>query len=123
MEEERKTERLKDVNEIIISVISGENNPPKEEIFHSHSKDISVSGARIRATIYLPVDTILNVDFTLKDLQQKITALGKVKWIKIIIDDCYYDVGVEFVNTPSEAIKKIEDYISWKRKCTSLNPA
>jgi len=122
MKEERKTERLKDVNEIIISVISGENTLPKEEIFFSHSKDISVSGAKIRTTIFLPVDTILKVDFTLKDLQQKITALGKVKWIKIIIEDKYYEAGMEFVNTPSEAVKKIEDYISWKKKFISLNP-
>jgi len=122
MKEERKTERLKDVNEIIISVISGEKNLSKEEIFYSYSKDISVSGTRFRATIILPVDTILKIDFTLKDLQQKITAFGKVKWIKIIIEDRYYETGVEFVNTPSEAIKKIEDYISWKQKCISLNP-
>jgi len=89
---------------------------------NSHSKDISVSGAKIRTTIFLPVDTILKVDFTLKDLQQKITALGKVKWIKIIIEDKYYEAGMEFVNTPSEAVKKIEDYISWKKKFISLNP-
>ena len=122
MKEERKTERLKDVNEIVISVVSGKDNLPQEEILYSHSKDISVSGARIRATIVLPIDTILKMDFTLKDLQQKITAFGKVKWIKIIFEDRYYEAGVEFVNTPSEAIKKLADYISWKKECKSLNP-
>jgi hypothetical protein len=74
-----------------------------------------VSGARIRATIVLPIDTILKMDFTLKDLQQKITAFGKVKWIKIIFEDRYYEAGVEFVNTPGEAIRKLADYISWKK--------
>ena len=122
MTEERKTERLKDVNEIIISVISGENNHPKEEIFYSHSKDISVSGARIRTNTNLPVDTYLNIDLTLKDLQEKITALGKIRWIKSIIADMYYEVGVEFVNTSSEVIKKLEDYISWKQNSISLKP-
>jgi hypothetical protein len=70
----------------------------------------------------LAVDTILKIDFTLKDLQQKITTLGKVKWIKNILEERYYEAGVEFVNTPSELIKKIDDHIFWKEKCTSLNP-
>ena len=122
MTEERKTERLKDINEIIISVVSGENNHPKEEIFYSHSKDISVCGARIRINTILPVGTYLNVDFTLKDLQQKITTFGKVKWIKSIIADMYYEAGVEFISTSSEVIKKLEDYISWKQNSISLKP-
>ena len=114
-EERRQTERLEDVNEVIISVISGEEDLSAEKVIYSHSKDISVSGARLRATIVLPVGTILKIDFTLKDLQQKITALGKVKWIKVIIEDQYYESGVEFVNTPGEAIQKIKNYISWKK--------
>ena len=113
--ERRQAERLEDVNEVIISVVSGEEDLSAEKVIYSHSRDISVSGARLRATIILPVGTILKIDFTLKDLQQKITALGKVKWIKVIIEDQYYESGVEFVNTPGEAIQKIEDYISWKK--------
>ena len=116
MKEKRKTERLKEFNEITTTVISGEKN------FYNYSEDISVSGAKIRGIIHLPVDTLLKIDFTLKNLQQKITALGKVKWIKIIIENKYYETGVEFVNTPREAIKKLEDHISWKQKCISLNP-
>jgi hypothetical protein len=116
MKEKRKTERLKEFNEITTTVISGEKN------FYNYSEDISLSGAKIRGNIFLPVDTLLKIDFTLKNLQQKITALGKVKWIKIIIENKYYEAGVEFVNTPLEAIKKLEDHISWKQKCISLNP-
>ena len=115
-QEKRKTERLKEFNEITTTIISGEKN------FYNYSEDISVSGAKIRGNIPLPIDTLLKIDFTLKNLQQKITALGKVKWIKIIIENKYYEAGVEFVNTPLEAIKKLEDYISWRQKCISLNP-
>ena len=121
MDERRSEQRLKDVNEITISVISGEENHPDEKSFYTYTRDISVHGARIRTTIILPVDTYLEVDLTLKDLQQKITAIGKVKWIKIVIEDLYYEAGVEFVNTPGEAVRKIEDYIFWKQK--SIDPA
>ena len=115
MKEKRKTERLNEFNEITTTIISGEKN------FYNYSEDISVSGAKIRGNITLPVDTLLNIDFTLNNLQQKITSLGKIKWIKMIIENKYYEAGVEFVNTPLEVIKKLEDHILWKQKCISLN--
>ena len=114
MDEKRIAPRLEEENEVTISVISSRKNLPKEKIIYNCSEDISASGAKIRGNFLLPVDTLLMVDFTLKTLQQKIIAIGKVKWIKIIIDDESYEAGVEFVNTPIYAIKKLEDYISGK---------
>ena len=115
MKEKRKTERLNEFNEITTTIISGEKN------FYNYSEDISVSGAKIRGNITLPVDTLLNIDFTLNNLQQKITALGKVKWTKRILDDKWYEAGVEFFDTPSEVIKKLDDHIFEKQKFTSFN--
>ncbi|MCX5849556.1 MAG: PilZ domain-containing protein [Deltaproteobacteria bacterium] len=120
MEERRRAPRLKEDNEVTITVVSGGKNPPKEKIIYNRSKDISVSGARIQAHIFLPVDTLLQIEITLKTVRQMITVLGKVKWIKIIYGDEAYEAGVEFVNTPADAIKKLEDYISWKQNCTKL---
>ena len=122
MKEKRKAERLLEFNEITVSIIPEVENLPEKKISYNYSEDISVSGAKIRGNIILPVDTILKIDFTLKTLKKHITALGKVKWIKVIVKDIYYEAGVEFVNTPGEAIKKIEDYISFKQKDASLKP-
>jgi hypothetical protein len=116
MEEKRIAPRLEEENEVTISVISNRKNLPKEKSTYNYSEDISASGARIKTNILLPVDTLLHIDFTLKNLQQKINAIGKVKWIKIIIDDESYEAGVEFVNAPIYAIQRLEDYISWKQK-------
>jgi hypothetical protein len=117
MKEKRELKRLKEFKEITITVISEGKNLPKEKSFNNYRRDISVSGAKIKSNIFLPVDTLLKLDFPLQHpLYKQITALGKIKWIKIIIEDESYEAGVEFVNTPSEAIQKLEDYISWKRK-------
>jgi hypothetical protein len=121
MGEKRKAERLKEEHEVTITIVSEEKNLPKEKNLFEHSKDISVSGTKIQSNVLLPVDTLLNIDLTLKSLRQKITALGKVKWIKIIVEDESYEAGVEFVNTPGEAIEKIKDYISLKQQYKSLN--
>jgi len=121
-DEKRKAERLKEKHEITITIVSGEKDVPKEKILYNHSEDISESGVKIKGNIPLSVDTLLKIDLTLESLHKKITAIGKVKWIKIIVEDKSYEAGVEFVDTPDEAIRKIEDYISWKQKYKSLNP-
>jgi len=112
MKERRKAARLKELNEITISVTPEKKNITKKKLLYNYSKDISVSGAKIHSNIRLPVDTILKINFKIKTLEKEITALGKVKWIKVLIEDKSYDVGVEFVDIPSEAIKKLENYIS-----------
>ncbi len=121
MDERRRVQRLEEENEITITIVSGGEKPPKEKIIYNYSKDISVSGARIQAHIFLPVDSLLRIEMTLKTLRQMIIVLGKVKWIKVIFEDESYEAGVELFNTPSEAIKKLTEYISWKQKFKSLN--
>ena len=121
-DELRKAERLNEEHEITITIVFEDENLTKEKILYKFSKDISESGIKIQGNIPLPVDTLLKIDLTLESLHQKITALGKVKWIEFNIEDGSYDAGVEFVDTPSDAIQKIEDYILWKQKYTSLNP-
>ena len=79
MDERRRSSRLKDENEIIITVISNRKKLSKETISYNYSKDISVSGAKIQTNILLPIDTLLKIDFKLKTLAQQITALGKVE--------------------------------------------
>ena len=118
MDEKRIAPRLEEENEVTISVISSRKNIPKEKIRYNYIKDISVSGAKLQTDILLPVDTLLMIEMTLKNLGQKIIAIVKVKWAKIIIADESYEVGVEFVNTPICAIKKLEDYISRKEMIT-----
>jgi hypothetical protein len=114
MEERRRTPRMKDENEVTITAVSGEKNIPKEKIIDEHFNDISVLGARIQTSILLPIDSLLELDFTSKGVSQQINILGKVKWGKVVIDGESYEMGVEFY--PSKAMEKLEDHISWKLK-------
>ncbi len=116
MEDRRKTPRIKEENEVTITVVPGENNFPKEKIIDNFTKDISAGGARIQTNILLPVDSLIELEFTSRGLQQQINSLGKVKWVRVLIEDESYEAGVEFSGDPGEAIRKLEDYISWKLK-------
>lgn len=116
MDEKRRAKRLKEENEINATIVSGGGNHPKERVIYNHGKDISVSGAKIQANVFLPVDTLLEMDILLKDLSHKITAFGKVKWSKMMADHESYETGLEFVSSPPEAIPALADYISLKLK-------
>ncbi|MGB5218265.1 MAG: PilZ domain-containing protein [Smithella sp.] len=119
MDERRKTPRLKGESDVTITVVSEGKN---QKVVYDSSKDISVYGAKIHSREMFPINTLLEIDFTSKTVQDKITALGKVKWIKVIIEDASYEMGVEFVKTPGDAMKKLEDYVSWKQKRANPNP-
>ena len=74
MEVKKRANRLKDVNEISISVISDEKNLPKDRVFYNYIKDISESGAKIQANIPLPVNALLKIDFTLDTPERQVAA-------------------------------------------------
>ena len=122
-EERRRSPRMNEANEVTITVVSEENNITKEMLINSYSENISEGGTKIHTNILLPVGTDIAVEFTSKGIQQQINALGKVKWVKVIIDDESYDAGVEFCGPPSKAIKKLGEYMAWKQKSQSHNPA
>ena len=115
MDERRRVERLKEDNDVTITIISGIKKDPKEKIIYHISNDISVYGARIQTNSFFPVDTLLKIDVTLKNPYQTITALGKIKWIKSLFGINSYEAGVEFVNTSSDTIQQLANYISPKK--------
>lgn len=116
MSEERANPRLDEGNYVEITVISGKNKVPKEKVMYNYIKDFSTSGVNIQTNTELPVGTLLNINFTLKVPKQKIIAIGRIKWVKTVVDGKYYEMGVEFVNAPVHALQRIGEYISWKEK-------
>jgi len=114
MEERRRAPRIKEENDVTITVVSGGINLPEEQITDNCTKDISVSGAKIQSNIQLPVNTLIELDFTSKGLQQQMKILGKIKWRKAINENESYEFGVEFY--PSKELEKLEDYVFWQLK-------
>ena len=119
---QEKPERLREQNDITITILSEIENFPQEKIIYNHSEDISISGTRIQGNVLLPVDTYLKIDLTLKNSKEHITVFGKVIWNKALIEGKSYEAGVEFVDTSGESIKILGDYILSIKDYTNLNP-
>lgn len=122
MQAARKAQRLNEENEVSITILSEITDIPKEKIIYNYSEDISMTGTRIQGNVLLPIDTFLEIDLTLKNAKEKITVFGKVKRNKVIVEGQTYEAGVEFVDTPDESIKKLEDYILSINQYKDLNP-
>ncbi|MBN1366015.1 MAG: PilZ domain-containing protein [Syntrophaceae bacterium] len=122
MKEKRKEKRLKDTNEIAVTVFSREENLLKKKNFNNYSEDISPSGAKFQSNIFLPLGSLLKIDLTLETIHKKISVFGKVKWIKEIPKK-RYEGGVEFVFTTRERLKKLERYILWKQDFPDITPS
>ena len=112
MEERRKEKRLKSRNEIDVTVVSDDKQPVEERKFNNHSMDVSMSGAKIKSNISLPVDTLITIKMKLKSLGKMITTVAKVKWTKSMFKDKSYEAGVEFIDIPDESTLKLQEYIS-----------
>lgn len=118
----RKAERLDEENEIKITILSEITNFPKEKIVYKYSQDVSMTGTRIQGNVLLPIDTFLKINLTLKNSKQNVVVFGKVKWSKPYPMRGYFESGVEFVDTPRESIKKLENYILSINQYKSLSP-
>lgn len=120
MDERRKSPRIDEENEVTIIVDSSEGDLAQTKIrdvyIDNYIKDISKDGVGIKTNICLPVDALIELEFASNGLREQMKTLGKVKWVRVIIQDEQYDVGVEFSGAPNDAVKKLEDYISWKLK-------
>jgi len=116
MLENRIATRLEEGIDVTITLLSRKKSLPKEKVMYNSIRDFSSSGVSIQTNILFPVGTLLNIKFTLKTLKEKINAIGKVKWVNVIVEDKYYEMGVEFVNASIIALKRIDEYILWKKK-------
>ena len=116
MPDSRSSTRLEEGIDVFITVLSDKRKSREEKIIYNSIKDFSATGVNIQTNVPLPVDTLLNVKFKLKTMKESINAVGKVKWVRAIMEGKYYETGVEFVNVPVFTLQKIQEYIDWKKK-------
>lgn len=115
MDERRRVNRLVGDSEVTITVLSDDGTNPKE-IVCCMSKDVSVLGTKIQFNYYLPVNTLIKIDFNLKDLYQKITAIGKIIWINAVHGGESYEAGIQFIDSIPEESRLQEHYVAGKSR-------
>ncbi len=109
--EQRTARRLREENKVKISVVSGGAQAPATGISYNLTKDISALGAKLRCNCFLPKGALLKIELTLSESPRMIRVLGKVQWVRSLYADEQFEVGVVFVDTPSESINVLKEHI------------
>jgi len=102
--EKRKRKRIREENKVKIKLITGNKPNSKEDIWYAHTKDLSLSGARILTEKKVPEENILKVDISLAETNKTFSAFGKVKWIKKARGSDLFEMGLEFTDARPKAI-------------------
>ena len=110
MQEKRRTQRVQEKAEVRIKLADSENELACK-IIHHLTQDISLTGVKIQCNLFIPVNSLLRIELSLKKPVRIISVLGRVRWIKALFKDELYEMGIEFVDASQEAIRILESCI------------
>ena len=78
--EQRKEPRREDELPVEIEILSDETDSGPTRVLYAQIKDISAGGVKILTSVYIPLDTPIEMKITLPKLGETIGPIGKVVW-------------------------------------------
>jgi len=105
MQERRRYIRIPECLQIAYEII------PSEEIKEYSTKDISRGGVRFLTYEFIPKDSHLRVRITFPSTLFSFEALVKCIWVREMPYGDEFEVGVEFIDLPSEILDYLISYI------------
>lgn len=114
MQERRRYERIKVLNWVSVSSDKADHDTSLKKGAYNYSENISVGGTKVRGNVPLAIGSAIKIDYFVNNSSEVITLTGKVVWTKMIIENDYYEAGVEFVDLPAICEQKLKDYIQNK---------
>ena len=116
MSDKRKAKRIKEEAKVTITLISKDSLSPGKKIFYHLTKDISSTGIKIQANTFLPINSMIKIELSLKEPLRVVSAIGMVRRVKTLYANELFEVGIEFVDTSPEIINIIKEHIEKQSK-------
>ena len=116
MSDKRKAKRIKEEAKVTITLISKDSLSPGRKIIYRLTKDISSAGIKIQANTFLPINSMIKIELSLKEPLRMVSAIGLVRRIKSLYADELFEVGIEFVDTSQEIINILREHIEKQSK-------
>ena len=89
--EKRKEPRREDELPVEIEILSDETDSGPTRVLYAQIKDISAGGVKILTSVYIPLDTPIEMKITLPKLGETIGPRGKVVWGNQVENSDLYD--------------------------------
>lgn len=84
----------------------------EEKRYTVETRDMSESGVRIQGLFEIPPDSIVSLDFYIKDAKIRVISQGVVSWSKPDPEnEIFYQSGIQFSTISNEARKKLAKYL------------
>lgn len=96
--EHRKDKRFGEKNEVLIKSLGPDPEIPVNGRVNAHTHDMSVTGARIRTKLDLPVGDIIRIGIDLKRTPQPLKVDAEVVWTRKRKKGKHFDIGVRFLH-------------------------
>ena len=110
IKERRKDFRRPGENLVVLRFTRGNESLEGEKILSAVAKNMSPGGAKIITEDQVPADMVLRVELSLPNTQKSVSMNGIVKWVRSVEGDKLFEVGLEFLNTPSESLLDLLEY-------------
>jgi c-di-GMP-binding flagellar brake protein YcgR len=111
MREKRKARRIKERAKVTITPLETYDLPAAGKIIRHTTRDISLGGIRIQSNQFLPINSTLKIELSLKSPMRLITAFGKVRWIKSSRNAESFEMGIEFIDTSQEIVQILKSHL------------
>lgn len=102
--ERRSYKRVNEENKVIIEVMPDSMKTNKKEEIYAFTQDISLGGARILTDKFFPIGTVFRIDVFLGRSKQHFNVDGEVKWVKSLVDDGLFAIGVKFLHEVPKSV-------------------
>lgn len=86
----------------------------QQALKHSHTIDISRTGAGFISAKFIPVNSKLMVELALSPEGLPVLVQGRVKWIEKIPNTSNFRVGMNFSDIPEVSQSRIEELLNSK---------
>ncbi len=113
----RREPRIEEEKEVILEIVNSRtlDEQEKKQIL-AKSLDLSVGGIRIKSPAEFPAESLIRLRIPSDQLGKWIQVFGRIKWIKKIESERIIELGLEFIDTPPEAVLDLMDHIYRPRK-------
>jgi predicted nucleotide-binding protein (sugar kinase/HSP70/actin superfamily) len=111
MKEKRKAPRINEKAAVTISLAGLDYPHLDKKITHCLTEDISIKGIKIQSEKFLPINSILKIQLSLREPTRLINVLGKVRWIKKLKACEVFEMGIEIVETSREDMGVLKRHI------------
>jgi len=110
MKERRKDFRRPEENKVILKYVPPEAAPEGGRLLTGVATNTSAGGMKIVIGEAIPPDALVNVEFSLPEKEKPMDLKGRVKWIWTLEEGKTYEVGLEFIDPPTESLLDLLEY-------------